>query len=197
MKSIFSKLSLFLVLFFTLLYTESQSQETVTCEINTSLGNILIEVYPEKAPITTSNFLKYVNSEGYSNSSFFRVCTKDNEANRAIQIEVIQGGNIPDSLRFEPIKLETTKQTGLKHLNGTVSMARANANTATSSFFICINDQPELDFEGKRHSDGLGFAAFGKVIKGMDVVLKIQALENKKQYLINPVNIESIKRISN
>lgn len=176
--------------------TSAFSQQKYICEISTSLGSILIEVFSEKAPITTSNFLNYVDNESYTNSSFFRVCTKENEADRDIKIEVIQGGNVPDSLSFPPIKLESTNVTGLKHLNGTISMARASANTATSSFFICINDQPELDIKGNRNKDGLGFAAFGKVIKGMNVVLEIQKQQNKNQYLIDPITIFAIKRIT-
>jgi len=74
-------------------------------------------------------------------------------------------------------------------------MARDTPDSATSSFFICIGNQPELDFTGKRNPDGQGFAAFGQVTKGMKVVRKIQAGENKGQYLIRPVKILSVKRI--
>jgi len=116
----------------------------------------------------------------YNNSSFFRVTTPENEATRAIKIEVIQGGNIPREKQFAPIEIETTEQTKILHKNGTLSMARATPNSATSSFFICINDQPSLDFKGKRNPDGFGFAAFGKVIKGMDVVKKIQSWRKQK-----------------
>ena len=92
-------------------------------------------------------------------------------------------GNIPEEKQQPPIKIETTKATSLLHKNGTISMARSEPNSATSSFFICINDQPELDFGGKRNSDGQGFAAFGQVTKGMDVVLKIQSQKSENQYL--------------
>ena len=91
--------------------------------------------------------------------------------------------------------METTKQTGLHHTNGTISMARGAPASATSSFFICINDQPSLDFGGKRNPDGQGFAAFGKVTKGMDVVKKIQQLyPDQGQYFKPPVTIISIDR---
>ena len=96
---------------------------------------------------------------------------------------------------MEIFTLETTNNTKLLHKNGTMSMARSSANTATSSFFICIKDQPELDFGRKRHTDGLGFAAFGKVTKGMDIVLKIQTGENKNQRLLEPIIIRNITRI--
>jgi len=172
----------------------SFSQPPVHCVINTALGKIYIELYPAKAPVTVANFIKYVNNNLYDSSSFFRVCTPANEAKRQIKIQVIQGGNVPEGKSFDSIKIETTKQTGLLHKNGTLSMARGGPNSATSSFFICINNQPELDFGGKRNPDGQGFAAFGQVTSGMDVVYKIQAQKDTSQYLVHPVIIYSIKR---
>jgi peptidyl-prolyl cis-trans isomerase A (cyclophilin A) len=156
------------------------------------LGTIKVELYPEKAPLTVANFLKYVDAQLYNGSSFFRVCTPENEKERKVKIEVIQGGNVPEGKEFAPIAIETTRQTGLSHLSGTLSMARDTPNSATSSFFICVNDQPELNYGGKRNPDGQGFAAFGRVIKGMKVVRKIQAQKDKDQYLIAPVKILSV-----
>jgi len=184
-----------LFLFLSLIITFGFQQKIINCEIETSLGTILVELYPDKAPLTVSNFLKYADSGLYNNSSFFRVCTPQNEADRSIKIEVIQGGNIDETKSYPPIIMENTSITGIKHLNGTISMARSGPNTATSQFFICVNDQPELDYKGKRNPDGQGFAAFGKVIEGMDIVLKIQQQENKDQYLINPILIKTIKRV--
>jgi len=181
--------------FLNLLFLGSFAQKTIPCLIKTSIGDIRIELYAEKAPVTVANFLKYVDHQLYDGSSFFRVCTPENEKNRVIKIQVVQGGNVPESKEFEPIPMETTRQTGIHHLNGTLSMARDTPNSATSSFSICINDQPELDFAGKRNPDGQGFAAFGKVTKGMRVVRKIQAQKEKDQYLLNPVLIQSIRRI--
>jgi len=171
------------------------SQNNVKCKIKTTQGDVELELYSDKAPITVANFLKYVDANLYSNSSFFRVCTPQNEADRDIKIEVIQGGDVDEDKCFNPIKLETTKQTGLLHQNGTISMARDTPNSATCSFFICINNQPELDFGGKRNPDGQGFAAFGKVLEGMDVVKKIQQGKNNDQTLIKPIQIISITRI--
>ena len=113
-----------------------------------------------------------------------------------MKIEVIQAGINPDKEKdeFKPIKLERTKDTGLKHKDGTISMARDGPDTATSDFFICIGDQPELDFGGKRNPDGQGFAAFGQVVKGMDVVKKIQKSTAEKQMLKPPVKIIKIVR---
>ncbi|OUR92233.1 peptidylprolyl isomerase [Flavobacteriales bacterium 34_180_T64] len=182
-------------LFITLLLITvfSCTDPKINCEIKTSEGSIFVELYPEKAPNTVSNFTQYILKDAYKNSSFFRVCTLENEATRDIKIEVIQGGDIPDELLFPPIDIETTAQTKINHKHGTISMARDTPNTAQSSFFICINDQPELDYKGKRHPDGQGFAAFGNVTKGMDVVLKIQSFKNKNQQLTAPVVIKSIK----
>lgn len=171
------------------------SQKPVHCLVKTSLGDIGIELYPEKASNTVKNFMTYVDKCLYDESSFFRVCNPANEAGREIRIEVIQGGNVSEENLFDPIPIETTRQTGIKHDSGVISMARDTPNSAQSSFFICINKQPELDFGGKRNPDGLGFAAFGKVTKGMEIVKKIQKQEDKGQFLVNPVIIYTIQRI--
>ena len=160
------------------------------------MGDIRIEVYPDKAPITVANFLNYVDQHLYDNTNFFRVCTPENEQERKVKIEVIQGGEVSETKQYKPIELETTKQSGLKHQDGTLSMARDLPNSATASFFICINNQPELDYAGKRNPDGQGFAAFGKVTRGMKVVHKIQSQKEKDQYLIQPVMIYSIRRLN-
>ena len=186
------KLKKLFYLLIILLFSNCNSK--TKCKIETTEGSILIELYDKKAPKTVANFLKYVDADLYKNSSFFRVTTPENEAKRDIKIEVIQGG-IKDGNDFAPIEIETTEKTGILHENGTLSMARSKPNSATSSFFICINNQPELDFKGKRNPDGYGFAAFGKVIKGMDIVKKIQSGENKNQRLLKPITIKSIKRV--
>ena len=108
---------------------------------------------------------------------------------------MIQGGNVDSTKEFAPIPLETTKHTGLLHKDGTLSMARGKPASATSSFFICINDQPSLDYGGKRNPDGQGFAAFGKVINGMDIVKKIQEHGPLQgQYFKAPVQVIYIQR---
>ena len=168
--------------------------------ISTEMGDIIIELYADKAPITVANFLQYVDSEKFNGvACFYRVVRPDNQPNNPIKIEVIQGGFATDSLiekkQLLPIKHETTNETGVLHLDGTISMARLEPGTASSEFFICIGDQPELDFGGKRNPDGQGFAAFGRVIEGMDVVKKIQQLEDKDQYLKKPVFIIEILRL--
>jgi peptidyl-prolyl cis-trans isomerase A (cyclophilin A) len=191
MKKLFLTASL--LLFATLAF----SQKVVNCVIKTSLGDIFVELYPEKAPITVTNFLKYVDAGLYDSSSFYRVCTPENEAERPVKIEVIQGGNVAREKAFEPVRLETTQQTGLSHENGTLSMARtAQLHSATSHFFICVGPQPELDHGGKRNPDGQGFAAFGKVTAGMDIVKAIQQGENTNQRLTEPITIITIERVN-
>lgn len=189
------KKSIFILLFLFCL-VNLNAQKNITCLIKTELGDITIELYPSRAPVTVANFLKYVDAHLYDSSSFFRAVTLNNQPKDSVKIEVIQGGNVDSVKEFAPISLETTKQTGLLHKDGTISMARGKPATATSSFFICINDQSSLDFEGKRNKDGQGFAAFGKVTQGMDVAKKIQQLYTEQgQYFKPPVTITSITRL--
>lgn len=173
------------------------AQKKERCLIKTSLGDITIELYPAKAPLTVANFLRYVDAHLYNNSSFFRSVTLNNQPKDSIRIEVIQGGNVDSLKKFAAIPLETTAQTGLLHKSGTISMARGKPASATSSFFICINDQPSLDYGGKRNPDGQGFAAFGKVIKGMEIVKKIQQLyPGQGQYFKPELTIFLINRVN-
>jgi peptidyl-prolyl cis-trans isomerase A (cyclophilin A) len=177
------------------LATLACAQQTDTCIIRTSLGNITVVLYHAKAPVTVTNFLKYVDAHLYDSTSFFRSVRLNNQPNDSIKIEMIQAAGADSTKDFAPIPLESTRQTSLNHHNGTVSMARSAPNSATSSFFICINDQPSLDYGGKRNKDGYGFAAFGQVIKGMDVVTKIQNLYPKQvQYFSPPVLILTVRR---
>lgn len=162
--------------------------------IDTELGAIEVELYPDKAPATVANFLRYVESGHYDGGSFFRTVTMENQPHNDVKIEVIQAGTHPwqDNFAFDPIRLETTEDTGVLHLDGAISMARAAPHSARSSFFICIGDQPELDFGGRRNPDGQGFAAFGRVVEGMDVVRAIQSAPARGQALIPTVDIQSV-----
>lgn len=184
----------YLFLFFLLSLVACQQKQNPKVSIETGLGNIVVELYPEKAPVTVSNFLQLVDDRIYSGASFYRVVRMDNQPDNEVKIEVIQGGLKEDSLidGFSPIVHETTEQTGIKHLDGTISMARMEPGTASTEFFICVGDQPELDFGGKRNPDGQGFAAFGKVVKGMDVVRAIQRGTDANQLLNEAINIRGI-----
>ncbi|MDB4497132.1 DPP IV N-terminal domain-containing protein [Flavobacteriaceae bacterium] len=169
--------------------------DVINCTIETTEGDIELELYGKKAPITVANFLKYVDNKKFDGTNFLRVTTKKNEAEREYPIEVIQGGFVEPNDSYPGILLETTEEAGISHETGVISMARAEPDTAQSSFFICMKDEPELDFAGKRNPDGQGFAAFGKVIKGMDILKKIhQSGSDENQLLKKPVNILSIER---
>ena len=165
--------------------------------IRTSLGDIEVEVYSGLAPVTASNFLSQVDAGTYTNSVFYRVVRMDNQAQNKVKIEVIQGGLFEDELinKYTPIVHETTDLTGIKHTDGVISMARMEPGTASTEIFICIGVQPSLDAGGDRNPDGAGFAAFGKVVSGMDVVRAIQALPDEGQYLLDPVSIHEISRL--
>lgn len=162
------------------------------------MGVITAEVDTVRAPLTATNFLKYVDLDLYSGGSFYRTVRADNQPDNAVKIGVIQGGIARDRRGDQPppIRLEPTGETGLLHLDGVLSMARAGPNTAQGEFFICIGPQPELDQGGRRNPDGLGFAAFGRVTMGMDVVRRIQAKRADGQYFAegDRVRILGIRR---
>ena len=168
--------------------------ESVMLRMETALGEIIIELYTEKAPITALNFLKYVDDGLFKNSKFYRVVRDNNQPNNDVTIDVIQGGMFSEEKMYPPIIHETTLKTGIRHKDGVISMARLEPGSATSEFFICLGDQPELDFEGKRNPDGQGFAAFGKVVEGMDVVRKIHQQPVDGQMLTPEILIVDVKR---
>ncbi len=167
------------------------SQSLPRVLIKTEIGKIILELDTINAPVTAKNFLNLVKCGVYINSTFYRSVKVDNQAASPIKIEVIQGGLYDEKEieKFKPIRHETTSETRIRHSNGVVSMARSGPGTASTEFFICIGNQPELDFGGKRNPDGQGFAAFGKVIKGMDVVKAIQQQKDSLQYLTKPIKI--------
>jgi peptidyl-prolyl cis-trans isomerase A (cyclophilin A) len=152
------------------------AQATVVV-FETGKGSIEVEVDGVRAPISAANFLKYVDAGFYDGGTINRAVRPDNTVRHDVEIQVIQFQI--DTARakdvFPAIPLERTSVTGLKHVSGTISMARLGPDTATGSFSIVIGDQPEMDFGGRRNPDGQGFAAFGRVVRGMDVVRAIQA----------------------
>ena len=184
------------VLLLTFLMVSCTRETVIPISMETELGSIQMVLYPDRAPITVSNFLRYVDQNRYKDFHFYRVVHMENQPDNDVKIEVIQGGLGFDKhpMELPTILHETTDKTGIRHLNGTLSMARLEPGTASSEIFICINDQPELDFGGKRNPDGQGFAAFGKVISGMDVVRKIQLLPETNQILDKVVKVNSIQR---
>ena len=184
------------LLFLTIFMISCTHETVIPISMETDLGSIQLELYPDRAPITVFNFLRYVDENRHKDLHFYRVVHMENQSDNDVKIEVIQGGLGFDKhpMELPTIFHETTDETGIKHLNGTLSMARLEPGTASSEIFICINDQPELDFGGKRNPDGQGFAAFGKVISGMDVVKTIQLLPETKQMLDKVVKVNSIQR---
>jgi peptidyl-prolyl cis-trans isomerase A (cyclophilin A) len=163
--------------------------------IETDLGNIEVEVDSIHAPVTAANFLRYVDLGFYRVGRFHRTVRADNQPGNAVKIAVVQAGLDSLSVKdFPPIKLERTSVTKLLHKDGTISMARDGPDTATSDFFICVGDQPALNYGGKRNPDGQGFAAFGRVLLGMDVVRRINAAPAKGQTLTPAIRIRNIVR---
>lgn len=186
-----------LVLAFSLIFLSSFlfGKQLPKVFITTTSGKIKVEIDTTHAPVTGKNFIFHVKNGTFKNAVFYRVVRPDNQPNNKTKIEVIQGGLFKDEEveKYKPIIHENTAKTGLRHLNGTISMARNEPGSASTEFFICIGNQPELDYGGLRNPDGQGFAAFGKVIKGMKTVRKIQNLSDVKQYLKEPVKILKLK----
>jgi len=188
---------------------QDQKADDVLVRIETALGSVDIAIDAKHAPITAANFLKYVDAKLFDGGRFHRVTRPDNYTPAPPDrpaMAIIQGGIDPArrSEGFPAIPLERTSVTGLRHVVGTVSMARgAQADTARSDFFICLDEQPSLDFGGRRFDDAQGAAAFGRVVKGLDVVRRIQEQPTSKdadtpmgrQTLTAPVTITRMSRI--
>lgn len=150
--------------------------DEVLVRFDLELGQVVVAVDADRAPVSAANFLRHVDGGHYDGASFYRTVTLEND-NGSPKIEVIQGGVGNDvEPPFPPISHETTETTGLRHEDGTLSMARGEVGTASSEFFICIGEQPGLDFGAGRHADGQGFAAFGRVVSGMEVVHLVHQL---------------------
>jgi peptidyl-prolyl cis-trans isomerase A (cyclophilin A) len=175
----------------------STAQETPRVVLKTELGEIELELYQDRAPVTVANFLKYVDEGRFQGATFYRVVRPGNQPDNDVKIDVIQGGLGQDEneSQLPSIRHETTRETGILHEDGVISMARLEPGTASSEFFICVGDQPELDFGGRRNPDGQGFAAFGKVTRGMDVVRKIHQQPAEAQSLDPPVAIRDIVKL--
>ena len=184
---------------------QADGKAPVRVLVQTELGDIVLEVDVARAPITSANFLRYVDAGQYDGGAWHRTVKMDNQPQSEVKIEVIQAAVNPQHAKsgFDPIPLERTSVTGLRHVDGAISMARAAPDSATSGWFICINDQPSLDFGGKRNPDGQGFAAFGRVVQGMDIVRKIQqapsssdrSSNTEAQRLTPPIRILKVARV--
>jgi len=184
----------------------AHGEQPLQVRLDTEAGAITLELFPEQAPKTVVNFLRYVDGGYYSGGGFYRVVRPDND-NGNPKITVIQGGaNLPeDESPFPPVELERTNVTGLKNLAGTIAMARSGPDSATHAVFINVEDNPGLDYGQTRNADRQGFAVFGRVVSGMDVVRKINARTDTRQdadayvsgqILDPPVKILGAKRLS-
>jgi imidazolonepropionase-like amidohydrolase/cyclophilin family peptidyl-prolyl cis-trans isomerase len=164
--------------------------------ITTDAGDIELELDAQRAPKTVENFLKYVDAGYYNGGGFYRTVRSDNQPNEANPIQVVEAGVNPShrANRFPPIALERTNDTGVWHVEGAVSMARNGPDTAQADFFISLEDTPALDFGGMRNADGQGFAAFGRVVRGLDVVRTIQRSHADAQRLTPDIRIIKIVR---
>ena len=182
--------------------TDPAAPGAVRVALDTADGPILVEVYPDKAPITAGNFLRYVDEKRFDGATFYRASKVPN----APEYGLVQGGVQNDPKRvLKPIAHEPTTKTGLSHVNGALSMGRTAPGTATSDFFICVGDMPYMDADPKQPGDNLGFAVFGKVVEGMDTVKTILAEPTsptagegvmKGEILAKPVKIVTARRIS-
>ena len=181
----------------TLVWAQAGTQE-VRVRFETALGAFEVELDAARAPATVANFLKYVDGGFYDGGRVHRSARLETQAARPVKIEVIQAGINSARRReaFPAIPLERTNATGILHTDGTISMARSGSDTATSDFFICIGDQPSLDFGGARNPDGQGFAAFGRVVSGMDIVRAIHKAPAEAETLTPPIAIVRAARVT-
>lgn len=188
------------VLFFTVLFASCNQHDYKNPHvvITTNYGDIEVELYPDMAPKTVAAFLSYVDSGLYKNASFYRVLKTEDFPTPA-NTGIIQGGiwqtNPSKKATLPGIEHETTKQSGLTHQSGTISLARLAPGTANTEFFICIGDQSPLDFERRGTEDGQGYAAFGEIFEGMDIVRKIQAQKSSGDKFVNKIVITNITRL--
>jgi peptidyl-prolyl cis-trans isomerase A (cyclophilin A) len=166
--------------------------------IQTKAGDIEVELYPQQAPRTVAAFLSYVDSGFYKRSCFYRVLNEENQVTGVEPSELIQGGiwrtNHAKAASLPGVPHESTQQTHILHTDGVISLARQAPGTATTEFFICVGDQPGFDYGGMNNPDGQGYAAFGRVVKGMDVVRAIYGMPESDQSFTPPVPIKNIVR---
>lgn len=179
------------------------ADDWVEVVLETEVGDIRIALDRERAPLSSANFLRYVDAGRYDGATFYRTVRDDNDRGTP-KIEVIQGGLGDAESSFPPIAHEDTAQTGILHTDGVISMARGEVGTASSEFFICIGDQPGLDKGQARNADMQGFAAFGRVVEGMDVVQEIHGRPSNApgdsayvagQIIEQPVRIVRARRV--
>ena len=175
----------------------AKNSDTVEIEIKTVEGTVVAELYAKQAPKSVKAFLAIVDQGLYKRSYFYRILSDENQPSNAPKAELIQSGLWSRTKRrpeLPRIPHETTQQTGLTHSMGTLSLAREEPGSASSEFFITLSDLPGFDFGGENNADGQGYAAFGRVISGMDIIRKIYRKPETDQYFDPPVMIVDIQR---
>lgn len=196
-NTIMNKLLLLFIYFF-FISCSHPSYKNPHVIIDTRLGEIEVELFPGKAPKTVAAFLGYIDAGYYKNCSFYRVL-KTEEMPTDFNTGIIQGGIYQSKNnrigKVRPIEHESTNQTGLSHLSGSISFASLGAGTATTEFFICVGDQATLDAGASGTADGQGFAVFGQVFKGMGIVRKIQQQKSHGDRFDEQIDILNIERL--
>ncbi|HEY5463634.1 MAG TPA: peptidylprolyl isomerase [Hanamia sp.] len=196
----FSKYALLIIILGSAGCTQSKKYTKPTIDIETYYGDIIVELYPEKAPKTVAAFLSYVDSGYYKNTSFYRVLKKDDQAMNVAKTQLIQGGLWQTKFKKQQtipgIPLETTKQTGILHTEGVISLARnEDPNSGNTEFFICMDDEPDYDYGGDASPDKKGYVTFGKVIDGMKYVRQIHEQPDFETNFTPSIKIINIKRL--
>ncbi|MFM0662962.1 peptidylprolyl isomerase [Paraburkholderia sediminicola] len=168
----------------------------VSVTFDTPLGRLKFDLDPERAPVTVANFLRHVEADELDAAEIYRIVAPANrqESERA-PIDVVQWGTpIREGFKssFPPIEHEPTSQTGILHKDGVLSMARREPGTASSHFFICVGDQPALDYGGARQADGLGFAAFGWLSEGRHVLQRIFERAEASEWISDPLPMRRV-----
>lgn len=198
------KLNWFIIIFLLIFCACNQQPKKYskpTIDIQTYFGDIIVELYPSKAPKTVAAFLSFIDSGYFKNTSFYRILTKDDESMNAFKTDLIQGGLWKTNLKLQQkipgIPLETTKETGIPHKAGVISLARGEEeNSGNTEFFICLNDAPAYDYDGDASPDKKGYVTFGKVISGMKYVKQIHEQPEFETNFLPPIKIINIKRLN-
>lgn len=179
---------------------QTEKYDHPTIDIQTYYGDIIVELYPGKAPKTVAGFLSFVDSGYFKNTSFYRVLKKEDQSMNATKTQLIQGGLWQSKIKLlqslPGIPLETTQQTGILHEEGVISLARGvEANSGNTEFFICLDNEPDYDYGGDASPDKKGYATFGKVIRGMKFVKQIHSQPDYETNFNPPIKILDIKRL--
>lgn len=192
---------LFIIIVISSCSQSAKKYDKPTIDIETNFGDIIVELYPKKAPKTVAAFLSYVDSGYFKNTSFYRVLKKEDQAMNVAKTQLIQGGLWQTKLKKQQsipgIPLETTKETGILHTSGVISLARnEDPNSGNTEFFICMDDEPDYDYGGDASPDKKGYVTFGKVISGMKYVKQIHSQPDFETNFRPPIKIINIKRLN-